>query len=205
MSENSILTTHRQQLRERILETAMQAFAAQGIRAVKMDDIARQLGISKRTLYELYENKETVLYEGVRSFHRKREQRMMELVQHGKSVIDIVLVAYRQRLEELRGTSSLFYDDLKKYPRVLKMLEENKERNHQRFVDFLHRGVEEGYFRGDLDYDIVPLMFDAIGRYIMLRELYRQFDMEQVFKSLVFTSLRGICTEKGAKALDKGL
>ena len=85
------------------------------------------------------------------------------------------------------------------------MLEDNKKRNRQRFVDFLHRGVEEGYFRGDLDYDIVPLMFDAIGRYIMLRELYRQFDLEQVFKSLVFTSLRGICTAMGAKALDKGL
>jgi len=205
MSDNSNLTLYRQQLRERIVETAMKAFAAHGIRAVKMDDIARQLGISKRTLYELYENKEAVLCEGVRSYHSKREQRMMALVQCGKSVIDIVLEAYRQRLEELRGTSPLFYDDLKKYPSVLKMLEDNKKRNHQRFVDFLHRGVEEGYFRGDLDYDIVPLMFDAIGRYIMLRELYRQFDLEQVFKSLVFTSLRGICTAMGAKALDKGL
>ena len=205
MSDNSNFTLYRQQLRERIVETAMKAFAAHGIRAVKMDDIARQLGISKRTLYELYENKEAVLFEGVRSYHSKREQRMMALVQCGKSVIDIVLEAYRQRLEELRGTSPLFYDDLKKYPSVLKMLEDNKKRNHQRFVDFLHRGVEEGYFRGDLDYDIVPLMFDAIGRYIMLRELYRQFDLEQVFKSLVFTSLRGICTAMGAKALDKGL
>lgn len=205
MSDNSNLTLYRQQLRERIVETAMKAFAAHGIRAVKMDDIARQLGISKRTLYELYENKEAVLFEGVRSYHSSSERRMLDLVERGKSVIDIILVAYRQRLEELRGTSSQFYDDLKKYPRVLKMLEDNKKRNHQRFVDFLHRGVKEGYFRSDLDYDIVPLMFDAIGRYIMLRELYRQFDLEQVFKSLVFTSLRGICTAMGAKALDKGL
>ena len=205
MSENSNITVYRQQLRERIIETAMKAFTAQGIRAVKMDDIARQLVISKRTLYELYENKEAVLCEGVRMFHSNREQRMIELVKRGKSVIDIVLEAYRQRLEELRGISPLFYDELQKYPRVLKMLEEYKEHNRHRFVDFLHRGVEEGYFRSDLDYEIVPLMFDAIGRYIMLRELYRQFEMEQVFKSLVFTSLRGICTEKGAKALDKGL
>ena len=205
MSDNGNISVYRQQLRERIIETSMRAFSAQGIRAVKMDDIARQLSISKRTLYELYENKETVLCEGVRYFHSKREQHMKELVQRGKSVIDIVLEAYRQRLEELRGTSSQFYDDLKKYPRVLEILEDNKRHNHQRFVDFLHRGVEEGYFRSDLDYDIVPLMFDAIGRYIMLRELYRQFDMEQVFKSLVFTSLRGICTAMGAKALDEGL
>ena len=205
MSDSGNISAYRQQLRERIIETSMRAFAAHGIRAVKMDDIARLLGISKRTLYELYENKETVLCEGIRYFHSKSEQSMMEMVERGKSVIDIVLEVYRQRLEELRGTSSLFYDDLKKYPRVLSILEEYKKRNHQRFVNFLHRGVDEGYFRSDLDYDIVPLMFDAIGRYIMLRELYRQFDMEQVFKSLVFTSLRGICTAMGAKALDKGL
>lgn len=205
MTDSGNISVYRQHLRERIIETSMRAFAANGIRAVKMDDIARLLGISKRTLYELYENKETVLCEGVRYLHSKSEQSMMELVQREKSVIDIVLEAYRQRLEELRGTSSLFYDDLKKYPRVLSILEEYKKRNHQHFVNFLHRGVDEGYFRSDLDYDIVPLMFDAIGRYIMLRELYRQFDMEQVFKSLVFTSLRGICTAMGAKALDKGL
>ena len=205
MSDSGNISAYRQQLRERIIETSMRAFAAHGIRAVKMDDIARLLGISKRTLYELYENKETVLCEGIRYFHSKSEQSMMEMVERGKSVIDIVLEVYRQRLEELRGTSPLFYDDLKKYPRVLSILEENKKRNHQRFVNFLHRGVDEGYFRSDLDYDIVPLMFDAIGRYIMFRELYRQFDMEQVFKSLVFTSLRGICTAMGAKALDKGL
>jgi len=205
MSENNTFTTYRQQLRERIVETAMSAFASQGIRAVKMDDIARQICISKRTLYELYENKESLLFEVVRFFHSNRERRMVELVQHGKNAIDIVLEAYRQRLEELRGISPLFYDDLKKYPRVLKFLEENKEKNSQRFVDFLHRGVAEGYFRSDLDYNLVPLMFDAIGRYIMIRELYRQYDMELVFRSLVFTSLRGICTEMGAKALDKGI
>lgn len=205
MSEISNISAYRKQLHERIIDLSMKAFAEKGIRAVRMDDIARRLGVSKRTLYELYENKEAVLCEGVRAYHNNREQRMIGLVQQGKSVIDIILEAYRQQLDELRNTSPLFYDDLKKYPHVLKMLEENKARNHQRFVDFLHRGVVEGFFRNDLDYDIVPLMFDAIGHYIMMRELYRQYDMEQVFKSLVFTSLRGICTEKGAKALDKGL
>ena len=74
MSDSGNISAYRQQLRERIIETSMRAFAAHGIRAVKMDDIARLLGISKRTLYELYENKETVLCEGIRYFHSKSEQ-----------------------------------------------------------------------------------------------------------------------------------
>ena len=205
MSETRTIQPHRQRLRERIIDTSMREFALHGIRAVKMDDIARQLTISKRTLYELYENKEELLCEVVRAYHSRQEEHALALMANGKNVMDIVLESYRQRVEELRGTSPLFYDDLKKYPRVLQMLEELKERNRQRFTDFLKRGIDEGYFRGDLNYDIVPRLFDAIGHYIMSQQLYYHYDMEQIFKSLVFTSLRGICTTMGAKALDEGL
>ena len=51
-------TEYRRQLRKRILEVASLEFRSKGIRSVKMDDIANSLSISKRTLYEIYENKE---------------------------------------------------------------------------------------------------------------------------------------------------
>ena len=51
------LSTYRQELKVRILQTAMREFKQKGIRDVRMDDIAGILGISKRTLYEIYENK----------------------------------------------------------------------------------------------------------------------------------------------------
>ena len=57
MSETKNISAYRQSLRDRILEVAMQAFREKGIKAVKMDDIAASLTISKRTLYEVYENK----------------------------------------------------------------------------------------------------------------------------------------------------
>ena len=66
MYKTNTPTEYREQLRGRILETAMKEFCARGIKQVKMDDIARKLGISKRTLYEIYANKETLLFEGVK-------------------------------------------------------------------------------------------------------------------------------------------
>lgn len=183
----------------------MHSFSTRGIRAVKMDDIARQLSISKRTVYELYANKEQLLYEGVRYYHQIHEQQMHELVEQGKSVMDIVLEAYRHQVDNMKTVSPQFYDDLKKYPRVLKLIESHNRHNRIAIIDFLKRGVSEGYFRGDLNYDIVVLMFDAIGQAIMTGKLYRRFDMEQVFKSMVFTSLRGICTTMGASVLDNEL
>ena len=48
--------------KERIIEQAMHMFVSQGIKSVRMDDIAQMMGISKRTLYELFGDKETLLF-----------------------------------------------------------------------------------------------------------------------------------------------
>ena len=57
------ISEYRAALKGKILDKALQLFFANGIRAVKMDDIAKSLSISKRTLYELYDNKEILLFE----------------------------------------------------------------------------------------------------------------------------------------------
>jgi AcrR family transcriptional regulator len=57
------IRTDKDILRARITEQAKQAFSAYGIKAVRMDDIAAAEGISKRTLYELYADKEALLLE----------------------------------------------------------------------------------------------------------------------------------------------
>ena len=61
----------RQELRERIVATAMMAFTAHGIRSIRMDDIATQMGISKRTLYEIFADKETLLKECIQVINRE--------------------------------------------------------------------------------------------------------------------------------------
>ena len=61
-------TEYRQTLRYKILDVAMAAFHENGIVAVSMDSIARKLAISKRTLYELYANKEELLLEGMQRY-----------------------------------------------------------------------------------------------------------------------------------------
>ena len=62
--------------KERIIEQAMHMFVSQGIKSVRMDDIAQQLGVSKRTLYELFGDKEGLLYLAMdRYFEKKRIER----------------------------------------------------------------------------------------------------------------------------------
>ena len=72
-------TTYRQELKEKILITAINLFHKHGIRSVKMDDIANELKISKRTLYEIYSNKEELLLEVVRRDKQREKRRLDEI------------------------------------------------------------------------------------------------------------------------------
>ena len=83
------------------------------------------------------------------------------------------------------------------------LMEESRLKNHNKMLEFLKRGVEEGYFREDADYEIVSTLFDAIGNYIMSHQMYLQYSIEELFHNLIFISLRGFCTPLGVETLDR--
>lgn len=119
----SATSSYRLDLKDKILKVAMQAFSSKGIRAVKMDDIAKMMSISKRTLYEIYADKETLLYSGV----KRREEEFSDHMDHfseaeGHSVIDTLVEFARCLLEYSGNVNPVFYADLHKYEKVLNFL-----------------------------------------------------------------------------------
>ena len=205
MQELKSLSAYRQGLKGKILDTAMTLFAKKGVKAVKMDDIARTLNISKRTMYELYDNKEVLLFEGIKSYNQRREKEMSEFVKGNTNVMDIILNVYKVKVEEFRFTSPSFYDDIEKYPKVMAYLEKGREENRKELAAFLDKGVKEGYFREDIHYDLVTILFDSIGQLFLQKRLYAHFSIESVLNNIMFISLRGIWTIKGIEVLDKFL
>lgn len=202
MQEKKNISAYKKGLREVILNTAMKAFQEKGIRAVKMDDIAESLTISKRTMYELYATKEELLYEGVKAYHERQKAKLVELSK-GKDLMEILMKYYRIKVEEGHATSQNFYNDLIKYPRVFRYLNREKMHTRENLLKFFERGVYEGYFRDDINYELAARLFDAIARYVIEQRLYNLFTIEELFTSLSFVSLRGLCTEKGIKKLER--
>ena len=202
MQEKKETTSYRKALKSRILETAIRAFAARGIRAVKMDDVAQMLGISKRTLYEIYEDKETLLYQGIMKYdHEKKELMRQYAASH--NVMDVILHAYRLKVEEMQQVCTQFFLDIQKYPRVVEYIKKDRENTSIYFREFLLRGVKEGYFREDVNYDLLPYLFDAVGRYLADMQLLEKYDFKELFRALLLVPLRGFCTQKGLQVLDK--
>lgn len=205
MKEKTVVSSYMLSLRDRILKTAMNDFVTKGIKAVKMDDIAQELGISKRTLYEIYYNKERLLYACLKKYKEVKDEELTVLYQESENVMDIMLALYRQKVEEFRTTSPEFYSDMYKYPSVIDLFREDSRKAHERLMGFLRRGVDEGYFRDDINMEIVSHIFNALSAYIMEHQLYKEFTIEELFHNLIFVSLRGFSTQRGGELLDQYL
>lgn len=196
MRDITNLNDYRQSLRHRIIENAMQLFWKHGIRAVKMDDVAHSLSISKRTLYEIFSTKEEVLLEGLTTYRQQHAEELGQQLACCRDVMDILLYVYRDKIEEFRRVNPVFFSDLQLYPEVMLSFESDRERQHKEFLDFMQRGVNEGFFRSDIDFELVGKMLTALGNYLMTNELYRTYSIEQLFRNMIFVTLRGLCTKK---------
>ena len=205
MQEIKNISAYRRGLKGKILRTAIKLFAKNGIKSVTMDDISHSLNISKRTIYEIYDKKEVLLFECIKSYYEKREREMDKFVMDNPNVMDIILNVYRLKVVEFRKTSPIFYEEIELYPTVMAYFEKKREENRQQMFDFMSKGTQEGYFRGDIDKSLVILLFDSIGHLFIEKRLYRHYSIESVLNNMMLITLRGICTAKGIEVLDRFL
>ena len=206
MTQPNYTTEHREALREQILKVATREFTTIGVKSVKMDDIARKLKISKRTLYEIYDNKEQLLLESVARRIHEFDATLERFDSSGeKQVIDIILEFYRLQMEELRDMNPVYYEDLHNYPRVMSFLEQVNKEHKAHSKDFFKRGVLEGYFRNDFNYELISLLGNNVMQNVMESKLYNTYSLQDIFRNVVMLFIRGLCTAKGIQELDRQL
>lgn len=199
-------TEYRKELRGRILEVAMQDFIQRGIRAVKMDDIAGSLGISKRTLYEIFPNKESLLLEGIRLKQAMGEEEMAKYVtEKNPNTMDIIMKFYHMQMEELSSLPLTFITEISRYPLVTEFLRKKHQKSEEIANRFFQRGVKEGYFRSDVDYELISRLGEGMTQNAIARQLYYQYEPQYIFRNIIFLFLRGFCTQKGLEYIDNTL
>ena len=202
MQEIKETTAYKKSLKGRIMDTAMKAFAERGVKAVRMDDVSQMLSISKRTLYELYTDKEELLYQGVVKYDQDNRKHLTAFIEQASSVMDIIIETYQRRVVSIGSVNPQFYEDIQKYPKVVEYLNKEREHAYDQFLGFLQRGVREGYFREDVDYELVTQMFNAINTFVMNQHLLSRYSIQQVFANMLLVPLRGFCTEKGLQVIE---
>ena len=199
MSNNA--TYNRMDLRKKILEAAMDAFRQYGIKAVKMSDVAKQLSISKRTLYEIYTNKEDLLYACVRDHDEWVKKQIQNAHEQDANAMDILISFMKINIENSSKTNPLFFSELNKYPKVMAYINRRNEDSRESSIGFMKKGVEEGFFRDDVNYEIINTMAEVFMKHVMDKQLYKQYQLSDIIRNVILFMLRGFCTEKGLERL----
>lgn len=190
-------------MREKILKISMEEFKSKGIRAVKMDDIAALLGISKRTLYEIYSNKEELLLECVKFQEGQYDAYMASFEKDpSNNVIDIIIEFYNKQIQWLSDVNPLYFSDIQKYSQVVSYFERRDIERKQDKMIFYQRGIREGVFRDDVDYDVLSRILKASIDYIKQTQMYKEYDLTRILNNIIMLFIRGVCTYDGIKQFD---
>lgn len=190
--------------RRRVIEMASAMFTEQGIRKVRMDDVATALGMSKRTLYEMFADKEELLLECVKRNQNKKREFADHVVETSNNVLEIVFRLYRNGMEELKKIHPSAYQDIKKYPKVYDFLRQRKAQKMENTRRFYEAGISQGLFRSDINIEIFQFITDTpMSRLMSDNSLMQQWPLAEVLDTVMRVNMRGICTEKGQHLLDE--
>ncbi len=178
-----------------------------GVRSVTMDDIAKELGISKKTIYQNFADKDT-LVEQVMGMEIKCEQRdMNRLEAEASDPIDEVMRTSAHVRDSFSTMNPVLLTDLKKYyPKCWAIFQQHKyEYIIQGISGNLQRGVEAGLYRTDIDVGVLARMRVEQIEMAFDSSIFppQQFTMIEVQVQLIHHFLRGILTDQGFTLYNK--
>lgn len=203
MTEHGKDAAQRVDLKERIIATATEAFTSNGIKSITMDDIANRLGISKRTLYEVFADKESLLKACILKVQTERDRYLQGVYEQSHNVLEVILAVFQKSIEIFHSTNKRFFEDMKKYPKVYEMMKNSRDSDSEKTMSFFKSGVEQGIFRGDINFAIVNLLVREQFDLLLNTEICKEYPFIEVYESIMFTYIRGIATEKGARVLEE--
>lgn len=180
-----------------------------GIKSITMDDVARDLGISKKTLYQMVESKDALVVK-VLGHHISREKTQCDwLVKESTNAIDEIFTIMDANSQELAQMKTNIVNDLQKYHRAAWVMIRNFQ--HDFVLKIIHenliRGRKEGYYRDDFDIDIVARLHLSTAFNLFDEQLFPSASMSKInlFKEYMMHFLHGIVSSKGLAYIKKKL
>jgi len=194
-------------VRERIIHEAAVLFMKFGIRAVTMDSIAHHLGMSKRTIYEHFADKNELLMSVMETMAARQKESFREIMARADNVIEALFEILRIATLHFNNTNPTFFMDLNKYHyRVYeKICQKGDIKNYEMSLAMLRRGVDEKVFRDDINIEIVNIgIHNALDITRENEELAAgRYSRFEILDNLLFNYLIGISAPRGQELINK--
>lgn len=193
----------------RIIQGALDLFIRMGVKSVNMDDVARHLGISKKTLYQHVSNKEDLVEKSFSHHHHCMKQMIEGICKKHENAIDEVFEIDESVCSTMIHNHPLLLVNLKRYyPKVWGFMDDLKKKSIFKTVKKnLERGIKQGLYRSDINPDIIAkFMLNRVDA-LVNEEMFplTEYNFKQLLKENRVYHIRGIATPKGIKYLEQKL
>jgi AcrR family transcriptional regulator len=195
--------------KDRILEKAADLFMRYGIRSITMDEIAGQLGISKKTIYQFFTDKDEMVEAVVDEEMKENEDACRQFKVNAEDAVHEIFLATENMQEMLKTMNpQLMYDLEKHHPGAFRRLKQYKYHFLYTMIkENLERGMKEEIYRTDLNPDITTRHRIETAFMIFNQDAFPQnkFPMNQTCLELALLFLHSISNARGKKLIDKYL
>jgi len=186
------------------IERVYDIFRNRGL-ALTMDEIALELDLTKKTLYNNFKSKEELMLTVANRIFSEIEEQINISLKTGKNAIEMLYNTSKMLNDTLLYIGPLLLSDAVKYLPGLKVLDHTNRMsfNSRMIIENLKRGISEGLYRSDLNEEMVALFFtSAIAKLYQWNGAYAYFKDPYLFHSeLICYHLYSIVNEKGRRVL----
>ena len=195
--------------KDEILSRVVDLYLKYGIKSVTMDDVARELGISKKTLYQLVKNKSELVEMAMEFENNRAHECFQEVISAGQNAIDELMEVSRFVTVHMRTNSAALDYDLRKYfpENFRKRNQKKREMMYQSVLENMRKGKEQGIFREELNEEIIAKLHVQRMESMHESSLFTAVGMTtgKVFKEVFIYHIRGIANEKGIEYLKRNI
>jgi AcrR family transcriptional regulator len=194
------------EVKNEILKTCLKHFLQHGVRKMTNDNLVALLGISTKTLYKHFKDKEDLLAQSLELFFAQQNELLENLAPRESTPILLFYIWQQGFNMEFKVNKSFFHDLHYYYPELEKKVEvRNVKKLWKQFIQIINRGKEEGDLRKEIIPEVVLEGISVLYVSIVRKGEFKKLGLSpnEILLNTIAAYLRGICTEKGIQILDK--
>lgn len=188
-----------------LLRKIVPIIVEKGLKSTTMDTVASRLGMSKRTLYEIFETKDQLLRDAISQMEQDNHDFVKKTFASTENVMEALIEIFRYNRDRFEQVNVDFFRDMDR-------LYKNKREEYERYsrarqdsmMQLFETGVSQGMFRPDVDYRVQSRIMGIQMESLKRMEEFFPSDIKliRVFDAIIVGFLRSIASEKGMRILD---
>ncbi len=186
-----------------ILDNATNLFMQYGLKSVTMDDIAGKSGVSKKTIYQFFKDKNDIIKSSIKDHFEKHRHNILEAMNSTKTATEALIELSSCMKKQVEAINpAVLYDLQKYYPKSYqKVVEFKQEFMLDLVINMLNKGITDGTFRKEINVEILAIMRIEQVQMAFNPQIFPRdkFDFKAVNFQMFEHFVHGILTEKGRK------